>query len=110
MAMDVQPFPRAEWQPLPFDGCAEVESQSLPRLGGMGLARLRFSPGGTIHEHAAGFDIDVICLEGEGYTSIAGESAPIRAGEWIRWPASVPHRLWTIDSPMTTLMVEHVAS
>jgi hypothetical protein len=51
------------------------------------LAMLRFEPHGTIHEHAAAFEIDVVCLEGEGYTSIDGEVATFKAGQMVRWPA-----------------------
>ena len=28
------------------------------------------------------------------------------AGELVRWPKDVPHRLWTEGTPMTTLMYE----
>jgi quercetin dioxygenase-like cupin family protein len=72
------------------------------------IAMLRFSPHGTIHEHDAPIDIDVVCLEGSGFVSIDGTAAPLRAGETIRWPAGCQHRLWTEVEPMTTLMVEHI--
>jgi hypothetical protein len=39
--------------------------------------------------------------------SVDGSPAPIAAGETVRWPAGRPHRLWTEDSMMVTLMVEH---
>ena len=48
------------------------------------------APGGTIHEHSADIDIDLICLEGSGFTSLDGTPAEIRAGESVRWPAGVP--------------------
>ena len=72
------------------------------------LAMLRFRPGGTIHEHPAPVDADVICLEGRGMTSVGGEPATLQAGQRVRWPANAPHRLWTEDSEMITLMVEHL--
>jgi hypothetical protein len=40
-------------------------------------------------------------------TSVGDEQAPIHAGERVHWPAEVPHRLWTGDSEMVTLMIEH---
>jgi len=104
---EIRPVPRSEWRPLPFAGCINVESKALLRLPQLSIAMLRFQPGGTIHEHAAAIDIDVICLEGQGLTSLDGRSAPIQAGEQVRWPAGIPHRLWTTGSGMTTLMVEH---
>ena len=106
---DVQPMPipRPEWSPVPYDGCVGVEGKVLRRADDVCLALLRFGPHGTIHEHPAAIDIDVICLEGGGFTSITGVAAPLRAGEAIRWPAGQPHRLWTDGETMLTLMVEH---
>lgn len=71
------------------------------------LAVLRFAPGGTIHEHDAPIDIDVVCLEGDGFVSVGAERFPFRTGESVRWPAGALHRLWTEATEMTTLMVEH---
>ncbi len=71
------------------------------------LALLRFAPDGTIHEHAAPMDIDVVCLEGQGFVSVGDERFPFSAGESVRWPTGAMHRLWTEATEMTTLMVEH---
>jgi quercetin dioxygenase-like cupin family protein len=73
------------------------------------VAQLRFAEHATIHEHPGPSDTIVVCLEGEGFTSVAGAVAPIRAGQQVRWPKDVPHRLWTEDATMLTLMVERVA-
>jgi quercetin dioxygenase-like cupin family protein len=70
------------------------------------LALLRFSEHGTIHEHPGPKDTLVACLEGRGFTSVGGETASFEASQTVRWPAGVPHRLWTEDSTMLTLMVE----
>jgi quercetin dioxygenase-like cupin family protein len=107
MPLDIQPIQRDGWTPLPMDGCRNVWVKMLMKLDHLGLALLRFDPDGTIHEHPAGIVIDVICLEGAGMVSVGGEQAPLRAGERIRWPAGIPHRLWTTDTNMLTLMVEH---
>jgi len=48
----------------------------------------------------------VACIEGEGFTSVAGETVRLREGQQVRWPSGVPHRLWTEDSTMTTFMIE----
>jgi quercetin dioxygenase-like cupin family protein len=67
---------------------------------------LRFAPDATIHEHPDDLQVhEVICLEGSGFTSVGGETAPIRAGQRVTWPRGVPHRLWTEADEMTTLMV-----
>jgi quercetin dioxygenase-like cupin family protein len=107
MRPDIQPIPRPEWSPLPFEGCRNVEGKVLLRLPHLSLALLRFAAGGTIHEHPADIDIDVICLEGHGMTSVGGVAAELRVSEQVRWPAGLAHRLWTEDSEMVTLMVEY---
>lgn len=68
------------------------------------LALLRFGRDATIHEHAGESEAIVVCLEGDGYTSVENESA--QAGQRVRWPAGTRHRLWTEGSTMLTLMVE----
>jgi quercetin dioxygenase-like cupin family protein len=108
MPVDIKPLYRPEWTPLLFEGCQNVDSKGLLLLEHLSLAMLRFTPHGTLHEHPAEIEIDVICLEGAGFTSVGGETAPMHAGERVRWPAGAPHRLWTEASAMTTLMVEHL--
>jgi quercetin dioxygenase-like cupin family protein len=107
MALEIQPIRSKDWTPLPFEGCINVSVKMLIKQPHLRLAMLRFEPNATIHEHPADIDIDVICLEGEGMVSLGNEQSPLKAGEQIRWTAGVPHRLWTISSTMTTLMVEH---
>jgi quercetin dioxygenase-like cupin family protein len=107
MPPNIPPIPRPEWSPLPFEGCQTVAGQVLLRQTHLSLALLRFALGGTIHEHPADIDIDVICLEGHDMTSVRGIAAELHAAEQVRWPAGVAHRLWTEDSTMITLMVEH---
>jgi quercetin dioxygenase-like cupin family protein len=85
-----------------------VQGKVLLREPPVGLALLRFAENGTIHEHSADFEIDVICLEGAGFTSVAGQTFALHAGERMRWPAGADHRLWTESSTMLTLMVEHL--
>ena len=104
---EVHPVPRPDWSPLPHEGCVRVVGKVLLSLPHLHLALLRFDAHGTIHEHAADIEIDVVCLEGEGMTSVGGNPAAIRAGESVRWPAGIPHRLWTAEGEMVTLMVEH---
>jgi quercetin dioxygenase-like cupin family protein len=81
----------------------------LVREWGFFIAMLRFDPAGTIHEHSGLNDTIVICIDGEGWTSVADERARIRAGELVRWPKDVPHRLWTEGTQMTTLMFERTS-
>ena len=80
----------------------------LVREWGFFIALLRFESGGTIHEHPGLNDTIVICIDGEGWTSVAEERTQIRAGELVRWPRDVPHRLWAEGTEMTTLMFERI--
>ena len=83
-----------------------VEVQVLVREPGFFFSLLRFERGGTIHEHPGEREAYVVCLEGEGWTSVGEERSELRAGEFVVWPEGVPHRLWTEATTMTTLMYE----
>jgi quercetin dioxygenase-like cupin family protein len=85
-----------------------VEGKLLLRNARVSIAMLRFGRQATIHEHPAPIDIDVICLDGRGMTSLDGEQAALGEGQQVRWPAGRSHRLWTEDDEMITLMIEHV--
>lgn len=106
MTVDIRPFPRLGWDPLPHEGSVGVVGRVVVREDEFFVAQLRFSEHATIHEHPGEHDTIVVCLEGEGFTSVAGELAPLREGQQARWPKGVAHRLWTEDSTMTTLMIE----
>jgi len=103
------PVPRSEWAPLPRPGSRGVEFKVLLEQPLLVIAMLRFGPHSTIDEHSADFPVDAICLEGAGTFSVDGEAAPIQAGESAPWASARPHRLWTDDSTMATLMIEHRA-
>lgn len=109
MKPEVTPWPRPDWSPLPFEGCVGVDGKVLVREDDFLVAMLRFQPDGTIHEHPGPNNTIVVCIEGEGLTSVAGETARIQEGEQVRWPKDVPHRLWTEGTTMRTLMVERTA-
>ncbi|HVD01060.1 MAG TPA: cupin domain-containing protein [Candidatus Dormibacteraeota bacterium] len=104
---EVLPVPRGEWTPLNAPGCRNVEGRVFVAESELSVAMLRFGPDATINEHQADHETEVVCLEGSGFTSVAGREAEIRAGQRVNWPAQRPHRLWTAGSPMVTLMVEH---
>ena len=108
MTVDVRPFPRLGWDPLPGDGGVGVTGRVLVREEAFFVAELRFAEQATIHEHPGDNDTIVVCLSGRGFTSVAGETAPLEEGQQVRWPRGIPHRLWTEDSTMSTLMVEQV--
>ena len=108
MPPNVRRVPRPHWEPLPFAGCRGVEGRVLVREPDFFVAVLRFAEEGTIHEHPGPNDTIVVCLDGSGFTSVAGEAAPLTACDRADWPRDIPHRLWTDGSTMTTLMVERI--
>jgi quercetin dioxygenase-like cupin family protein len=102
----IEQMPRPIWQPLARQGAVGVTGRVLLNRSGVAIANLKFAPGATLDEHSAPFEIDVICLDGQGFVSIDGKSATFRAGDRVVWPAGINHRLWTENSAMETLMVE----
>jgi quercetin dioxygenase-like cupin family protein len=106
VSVDVRPCPRPEWQPSPAEGAVGVVSRALLHEEDLFVAQLRFSEHATIHEHPGANETVVVCLEGEGYTSVGDAVAPLREGEQARWPKGIPHRLWTEGTAMLTLMIE----
>ncbi|MCP4419675.1 MAG: KTSC domain-containing protein [Chloroflexi bacterium] len=108
MTLEILSARQKEWKPLPDEGCINVRHKPLLKQDHLALAMLHFGKQATIHKHAADFDVDVVCLEGSGLTSVGKEQAPLFAGDRVRWPAGKQHRLWTTDSEMMTLMVEHI--
>jgi quercetin dioxygenase-like cupin family protein len=105
----IESFRRPDWEPLPYEGCVDVEGRVLFFDETLGVALLRFGTHATIHEHPGPNDTVVSCLEGSGFTSVGGETASIRSGQRVFWPAGIPHCLWTEDTTMTTLMCERPA-
>lgn len=107
MAPEIRPLPRPDWTPLAAPGTKNVEGKVLLVLDNLTVAILRFAPNGHIPEASAPYPTDVICLEGGGFTSVAGEEAELSAGYSVRWPPNATRRLWTETETMTVLMVEH---
>ena len=106
----IEQVPRPDWEPIPRPGVIGVTGRVLLKRAGIAVANLRFSPDASIDEHSAPFEIDVICISGEGFVSIGKEVARFRAGERVVWPAGVNHRLWTQGTEMETVMVERTGS
>ena len=75
MTVDIQPIPRPGWDPLPDS--TGIVGRVLVREWGFFIAELRFSEHASITEHAGVNDAIVTCIQGEGFTSVAGEVVPI---------------------------------
>jgi quercetin dioxygenase-like cupin family protein len=106
VSVDVRPFPRLGWDPLP-NSTGIVGRVLVHEDDFFFVAQLRFSEHAAIEEHPGPRDTIVVCIEGEGFTSVADETVPLREGQQVRWPRDVMHGLWTESSTMTTLMIEH---
>jgi quercetin dioxygenase-like cupin family protein len=106
VTVDIRPFPRPGWDALP-NSVGIVGRVVVHEDDFFFVAQLRFSKHASITEHAGERDTIVVCLDGEGFTSVAGETTRLREGQQVRWPRGVVHGLWTEDTTMTTLMVEH---
>jgi quercetin dioxygenase-like cupin family protein len=106
MTVDLRPFPRPGWDPLPGDGVVGVVGRVLVQEEDFFVAQLRFSEHATIEPHPGVRDTIVVCVEGSGFTSVADETVPLGEGQQVRWPKGITHGLWTEGSTMTTLMVE----
>jgi quercetin dioxygenase-like cupin family protein len=107
--VEIKPFPRPEWSPLPEkEGICGVEGRVLLADSRAVVAMLRFSARAQTDVHPAAHDIHVLVLEGSGFSFCGGETEAIEAGQSVLWPKGEPHNLFTRDSSMTTLMVEHV--
>jgi quercetin dioxygenase-like cupin family protein len=108
MTEEPQRVPRPDWEPVPRLGCVSVDGKVLLVREGLALAMLRFEPEATIDEHSAPHEVDVICLEGEGFISVEDRVNSFAAGQWMTWPADRVHRLWTANHGMITMMVERL--
>ena len=108
--MIIEQMPRSHWTPIPREGTVGVMGRVMLKRAGLAIANLKFSASATIDQHSAPFEIDVICLAGEGFVSVGNDSSPFRAGDRVVWPAGVNHRLWTEGTEMETLMVERYGS
>ena len=64
------------------------------------VAELRFSEHAAIEPHSHVRDAIVVCIAGEGFTSVGEETVALREGQQVRWPQGVVHGLWTEASTM----------
>jgi len=103
---EIRPFKRPDWEPVPMEGFVNVEGKVIIGDDDLVLAVLLFGEHAHINPHAGPNNALVSCLEGNGFTSVGGETAELHAGQTVFWPAGVHHDLWTEDSTMTTLMYE----
>jgi len=108
VSVEIRPIPRSGWDPLPGNGVVGVTGRVLVREDEFFVAELRFTEHATIEPHPGRNDTIVVCIRGEGYTSVADEVAPLREGQQVRWPRGIVHGLWTEGSTMTTLMIEQL--
>lgn len=107
MSLTAIPVKQGTWMTFPRPGFDHVSVKMLLGLEGeLRVSMLKIGPGGGIPSHQDKAEIEVICIEGNGFASVGDESVPLSSGERVTWPANVDHRLWTTDNEMVTLMIE----
>jgi hypothetical protein len=80
VSVDIRPIPRSGWDPLPGELVVCVTGCVLVREDDFFVAELRFSEHATIDPHPGERDTIVVCSAGEGFASVADETAPLREG------------------------------
>jgi quercetin dioxygenase-like cupin family protein len=91
----IEQMPSRPGSTLLRNGTAGVTGRVVLNRAEIVIANRKFAANAAIDEHSAPFEIDVICLDREGFVSVGGESSAFRAGERVVWPAGVDRRLWT---------------
>lgn len=74
----------------------------------LAVIELHFEPRGEIWEHDAPYPILFVVIEGRGMVRVGGEEARVEAGQAVLWLASVLHKAWAEDAPLTAIAVEMV--
>jgi len=112
MSLDLRTIPRPGWDPLPHSvgivGRVLVREGEDERRPDLLVAELRFSENARIEPHSGERDAIVVCIAGEGFTSVADDTVPLSEGQQVRWPKGIVHGLWTEGSTMGTLMIERL--
>jgi quercetin dioxygenase-like cupin family protein len=102
---------RWSWQPLEMRGCHGVVARVLCSREDLVALLVRFEPGGSTCEQASDHPTEVLCLEGAGRASVREGSETsefeISEGHGLQWTPGCLHRIWTTDSEMTALLLEH---
>jgi len=106
--MQKRAFPVPKWETLPRTGCAGVEARVCLKDSRAVVATLRLSEHANIDIHTAPYDIHVLCIEGSGFVTCGEEVAELKSGESVLWPKDVEHNIYTENSRMQTIMLEHV--
>ena len=114
MRIRVVDVPQWGWKPLPMRGCIGVLARVLLFSKDLVVIMVKLEVEGSLCEQASPYAIDVVCLEGLGGTSVRDSSRleimDLHAGQSVRWPADVLHRLWAVEEPLTALLIEHVGN
>lgn len=106
--MDKKSFPKPDWQMLVKDGCVGVEARVCLVDKRSVVAMLRLAEHAHTDVHPAPYDIHVLCTEGHGFAMSDGKTIPLQAGQSVLWPKDQAHNIYTQNSTMATIMVEHV--
>ncbi len=106
--MEKKAFPKAYWHRLARDGCVGIEARVCLIDRRSVTAMLRLGKNSRTDIHPAPYDIHVLCIDGSGFATSAGEVVEQHSGESVLWPKNEDHNIYTESSEMTAIMLEHV--
>ena len=106
MTVDIRPFPRLGWDPLPETASSASSVAVWSGKTSFFVAQLRFSEHATIHEHPG--ERDTIVAASKARATPRSATRPRRSAKGSRFAGRQAFRtgLWTEGSTMSTLMIE----
>ena len=90
----------------PSSGNVDVWSRVISATDAGSVTSLHLEPGGATDRHAVPFGQLVVVVAGSGQVEVGNERASVSAGDVVRWPRDVPHRL-TSERGCSALVVTH---
>jgi quercetin dioxygenase-like cupin family protein len=100
------PLVKPHWEPASRPVTKNVSLRLLLSGASLVVANLKCTHVATVDEHAASFQIEMLCISRGGFVSVGQQAHAIREGERVKFPPDVKHRTWAEDEEMETLMIE----
>ncbi|MGE5140402.1 MAG: cupin domain-containing protein [Rudaea sp.] len=105
--MDISRFGAGYRRTEPLPNCKNLVGTPFYSDRMAHAVELAFGRDAELWEHSAPHPILFVVIGGEGYVLVGKEESRVAAGEAVLWPANVPHRAWTTESPMTAIAFEY---
>ena len=105
--MDIRRFGAGYRRKEPLPNCTNLVGTPFYSDRMAHAVELTFGRNADMWKHSAPHPILLVVISGEGYVLVGEEESRVVGGEAVLWPANVPHRAWTTDSPMTAIAFEY---